>query len=142
MDLRIKNKKAIICASSRGLGKACAESLAKEGVEIYINGVQEDNLKKTEKEFKEKGYKVTSILGPMEEASTRDALLNACPKPDILINNSGGPPPGDFFKWSEDDFLGAIKSNFTQSALINAGSDSRNVGEKIWSYSEYYFCNG
>ena len=97
MDLGIKNKKAIICASSRGLGKACAESLAKEGVEIYINGVQEENLKKTEKEFKEKGYKVTSILGPMEEGSTRDALLNACPKPDILINNSGGPPPGDFF---------------------------------------------
>ena len=53
MDLGIKNKKAIICASSRGLGKACAESLAKEGVEIYINGVQEDNLKKTEKEFKD-----------------------------------------------------------------------------------------
>jgi 3-oxoacyl-[acyl-carrier protein] reductase len=118
MDLRIKNKKAIICASSRGLGKACAESLAKEGVEIYINGVQADNLKKTEKEFKDKGYEVTSILGPMEEASTRDALLNACPKPDILINNSGGPPPGDFFKWSEDDFLSAIKSNFTQSALL------------------------
>ena len=118
MDLGIKNKKAIICASSRGLGKACAESLAKEGVEIYINGVQEENLKKTEKEFKEKGYKVTSILGPMEEGSTRDALLNACPKPDILINNSGGPPPGDFFKWSEEDFLGAIKSNFTQSALL------------------------
>ena len=118
MDLGIKNKKAIICASSRGLGKACAESLAKEGVEIYINGVQEENLKKTEKDFKEKGYKVTSILGPMEEASTRDALLNACPKPDILINNSGGPPPGDFFKWSEEDFLGAIKSNFTQSALL------------------------
>ena len=79
MDLGIKNKKAIICASSRGLGKACAESLAKEGVEIYINGVQEENLKKTEKEFKEKGYKVTSILGPMEEGST--CLLYTSPSP-------------------------------------------------------------
>ena len=65
MDLGISGKKAIVCASSRGLGKACAESLAKEGVEIVINGVNEDNLRNTETEFKSKGYKVTSILGAM-----------------------------------------------------------------------------
>ena len=118
MDLGISNKKAIVCASTRGLGKACAESLAMEGVEIFINGIQEENLRKTEKEFLNKGYKVTAILGPMEDSTTREALLKACPEPDILINNSGGPPPGDFFKWSEEDFLGAIKSNFTQSALL------------------------
>jgi NADP-dependent 3-hydroxy acid dehydrogenase YdfG len=59
MDLGISNKKAIVCASTRGLGKACAESLAMEGVEIFINGIQEENLKKTEKEFLNKGYKVT-----------------------------------------------------------------------------------
>ena len=62
MDLGISGKKAIICASSRGLGKACAESLASEGVEIFINGVQEKNLKKTEEEFKNKGFKVSAIL--------------------------------------------------------------------------------
>ena len=118
MDLGISGKKAIICASSRGLGKACAESLASEGVEIFINGIQKENLTKTEKEFKDKGFEVTAILGAMEEASTREALLKACPEPDILINNSGGPPPGNFFDWSEDDFLSAIKSNFTQSALL------------------------
>ena len=118
MDLGISGKKAIICASSRGLGKSCAESLALEGVEIFINGIQEENLNNTEQEFIEKGFKVTSILGAMEEASTREALLAACPDPDILINNSGGPPPGDFFQWSEEDFLNAFKSNFTQSALL------------------------
>ncbi len=118
MDLGISGKKAIICASSRGLGKSCAESLALEGVEIFINGIQEENLNNTEQEFIEKGFKVTSILGAMEEASTREALLAACPNPDILINNSGGPPPGDFFQWSEEDFLNAFKSNFTQSALL------------------------
>ena len=109
MDLGISGKKAIICASSRGLGKACAESLASEGVEIFINGIQKENLTKTEKEFKDKGFEVTAILGAMEDASTREALLKACPEPDILINNSGGPPPGNFFDWSEDDFLSAIK---------------------------------
>ena len=118
MDLGISGKKAIICASSRGLGKACAHELAQEGVEVYINGTNEDNLAKTEKEFLGKGFKVTPILGAMEDSSTRSALLEACPDPDILINNSGGPPPGNFFDWTEEDFLSAIKSNFTQSALL------------------------
>ena len=54
----------------------------------------------------------------MEDSTTREDLLKACPEPDILINNSGGPPPGNFFDWSEEDFLSAIKSNFTQSALL------------------------
>lgn len=118
MDLGISEKKAIVCGSSRGLGKACAESLAKEGVEITINGVNEENLENTKKEFEDKGFKVQSVLGPMEDENTRAALLKACPEPDILINNSGGPPPGNFFEWSEDDFLSAIKSNFTQSAML------------------------
>ena len=118
MDLGISEKKAIVCGSSRGLGKACAESLAKEGVEITINGVNEENLENTKKEFEDKGFKVQSVLGPMEDENTRVALLKACPEPDILINNCGGPPPGNFFEWSEDDFLSAIKSNFTQSAML------------------------
>lgn len=118
MNLNISGKKAIVCGSSRGLGKACAESLAKEGVEITINGVNEKNLENTKKEFEDKGFKVQSVLGPMEDENTRVALLKACPEPDILINNSGGPPPGNFFEWSEDDFLSAIKSNFTQSAML------------------------
>ena len=118
MDLGISEKKAIVCGSSRGLGKACAESLAKEGVEITINGVNEENLENTKKEFEDKGFKVQSVLGPMEDENTRVALLKACSEPDILINNSGGPPPGNFFEWSEDDFLSAIKSNFTQSAML------------------------
>ena len=76
MDLGISGKKAIICASSRGLGKACAYDLAKEGVEIFINGTNAENLKKTEFEFKDKGFKVKSILGAMEDSPTREALLN------------------------------------------------------------------
>ena len=135
MDLNISEKKAIVCASSRGLGKACAESLAKEGVEIIINGVNEENLRKTEEEFKFKGYKVSSVLGAMEDESTRENLLQACLEPDILINNSGGPPPGNFFDWSEDDFLSAIKSNFTQSAMLMQsvlpGMKERNFGRII-----------
>ena len=90
MDLKISGKKAIVCASSRGLGKACAHDLAKEGAEIIINGVNEENLKKTEEEFLNKGFKVTSVLGAMEDSSTRSALLEACPDPDILITTVVG----------------------------------------------------
>lgn len=118
MDLGISGKKAIICASSRGLGKAIAEQLAQEGVEIVINGTNQENLAKTQEEFSKKKYKVSAVLGAMEEASTREELLAVCPNPDILINNSGGPAPGNFFDWTEEDFLNAIKSNFTQSALL------------------------
>ena len=118
MNLGIEGKKAIICASSRGLGKAIAEQLAQEGVENVINGTNKENLTKTHEEFIKKKYKVSSVLGPMEEDATRKKLLAACPNPDILINNSGGPAPGNFFDWTEDDFLNAIKSNFTQSALL------------------------
>ena len=73
----LKNKIALITGAGKGLGKACAESLAMEGVEIFINGIQEENLKKTEKEFLNKGYKVTAILGAMEDSTTREALLKA-----------------------------------------------------------------
>ena len=100
MDLGISGKKAIICASSRGLGKAIAEQLAQEGVEIVINGTNQENLVKTQEEFSKKKYKVSAVLGAMEEASTREELLAVCPNPDILINNSGGPAPGNFFDWT------------------------------------------
>ena len=112
MDLKIKGKKAIICASSRGLGKGCANSLGQEGAELFINGINEKNLKKTEEEFLDKGFKVTSVLGAMEDSSTRSALLEACPDPDILINNSGGPPPGNFL-------IGLKKISFQQLNLIS-----------------------
>jgi len=74
MDLGIEGKKGIVCASSRGLGKGIAEQLAKEGVEIIINGTNEENLTKTEEEFINKNFKVTSVLGEMEKASSWDSL--------------------------------------------------------------------
>ena len=113
MELKLNGKKAIVCASSRGLGKACAEELAKEGVEITINGTNKKNLNNTFNEFKDKNYKVQAVLGLLEEKDTQEKLLEKCPRPDILINNSGGPPPGNFFEWKEQNFLDAIKSNFT-----------------------------
>ena len=83
MELKLNGKKAIVCASSRGLGKACAEELAKEGVEITINGTNKKNLNNTFNEFKDKNYKVQAVLGLLEEKDTQEKLLEKCPRPDI-----------------------------------------------------------
>ena len=96
MDFGLIDKKAIIPASSRGLGKACAWSLAKEGVKIFLNGVNEKSLEQTVKEFTQAGFIVDYVLGKIEDEDTRKGLLEKCTDPDILIDNSGGPPPGNF----------------------------------------------
>ena len=119
MDFGLIDKKAIIPASSRGLGKACAWSLANEGVKIFLNGVSEESLEKTVKEFTQDGFIVDYVLGKIEDEDTRKGLLEKCPDPDILINNSGGPPPGNFYDWTESDFIDAFKSNFLSSTLFN-----------------------
>ena len=98
MDLGIDEKKAIVCASSKGLGKACAKSLLEEGVSVIINGRNEDTLKKTHKELSMINKdKVSMIIGDLDTDEGRKAILNSCPNADILVTNNGGPPPENFF---------------------------------------------
>ena len=112
MDLGIKGKKAIVCAASKGLGKACAMSLAREGVELVINARTKDVLDKTAAEIrKATGARVTAVAADIATDSGREAVLKACPAPDILINNAGGPPPGDFRDWTRDDWIKALEAN-------------------------------
>ncbi len=125
MDLGIKGRKAIICASSKGLGKACAMSLAREGVEVTINARSADTLEATAKEIRDAtGVKVTPVAVDVTTAEGQKALLDACPNPDILVNNAGGPPPGDFRDWSRDDWIAAVIANMlTPIELIKATVD-------------------
>ena len=112
MDLGIRGRNAIVCASSRGLGKACALSLAKEGVNVVINGRDADTLARTADEIsKQTDVTVTQIVGDLDAEEGRKALLAACPAPDILINNNGGPPPGAFAQWGEAEWSDALQSN-------------------------------
>ena len=94
MDLGLEGCHAIICASSRGLGRACALALAREGVHVTLNGRDERALAEAVSLCREKDVEVHQVLGDMTLKSTRAALLDTCPKPDILITNNGGPPPG------------------------------------------------
>lgn len=125
MDLGIKGRKAIVCASSKGLGKACAMTLAGDGVHVFINGRNQEVLEKTAQEIRDKtGSEVTAVACDVTTPEGRAMLLAACPEPDILINNAGGPPTGNFRNWDRDTWIAALDSNMlTPIELIKAVVD-------------------
>jgi 3-oxoacyl-[acyl-carrier protein] reductase len=112
VDFGISGRSAIVCGASRGLGKASAAALAQEGVNVFIAARTEATLVEAAEELREsaKGA-VTPVVADVTEDSGRDALLAACPEPDILINNAGGPPPGDFRDWRQEDWFSAVNAN-------------------------------
>lgn len=119
MDLGIAGRKAIVCASSRGLGRACAESLAREGVHVTLNGRTRESLDATAEALRRAhGVDVASVVGDIERESTREALLAACPAPDILVNNNGGPAPGRFQDWDRDAWIAALDANLLAPVLM------------------------
>ena len=122
MDLGIKGKTAIVCAASKGLGKGSALALAREGVNIVICARGKDVLEATAAEIRQAtGVTVTAVVGDVTTDAGRKALLAACPKPDILINNAGGPPPGDFKDFTSEHWRAAVEGNMiTPIALIHA----------------------
>ncbi|MFP6759678.1 MAG: SDR family oxidoreductase [Alphaproteobacteria bacterium] len=125
MDLGIAGRKAIVCASSKGLGRACATSLAREGVAVTINARTADVLEATAAEIRaETGADVTTVACDVTTPEGQAKLLAACPDPDILVNNAGGPPPGDFRDWSRDDWMKGLTANMlTPIELIKATVD-------------------
>jgi 3-oxoacyl-[acyl-carrier protein] reductase len=119
MDLGINGRRGIVCAASKGLGKACALALAREGVELVINARNEETLEATAKEIQdETGVEVTAVAADITTDAGRDAVLSACRQPDILVNNAGGPPPGDFRDWNRDDWIKAIDSNMLSAIFM------------------------
>jgi 3-oxoacyl-[acyl-carrier protein] reductase len=126
VDLGIKGRRAIVCASSKGLGRACAMALAAEGVHVTVTARGTEALARTAAEIRQlnPGVTVTEVPGDITTPAGREAVLKACPEPDILINNAGGPPPGDFRNWTRDDWIKAIDANMlTPIELIKATVD-------------------
>ncbi len=119
MDLGIKGRTAIVCASSKGLGKACATALAREGVSVTINSRSADNLAAAAGEILEAtGATVRVVVGDIAAESTRALLLEACPQPDILVTNNGGPMPGRYQDWDRDAWIAALDANMLAPALL------------------------
>ena len=125
MDLGIKGRHALVCASSKGLGRACALSLAREGAALTLVARGAQALEETAAAIRaETGVTVTAVVADVTTAEGRAAVLAACPQPDILVTNAGGPKPGDFRDWDRDVWMAALNDNmFTPIELIRSTVD-------------------
>ena len=112
MDLGISGKKAIVCASSKGLGLGCARALAAEGVDLVMNARGAEALEAAAEDIRRDfGVRVTAVAGDITTEEGRAAVLEAAGEVDILVNNAGGPPPGMWSDWSREDFIKALDAN-------------------------------
>ncbi|WP_449227193.1 SDR family oxidoreductase [Azospirillum argentinense] len=132
MDLGIAGRRAIVCAASKGLGKACALALAREGVAVTITARGRDLLEAAAEEIrKETGATVTTAVGDIATEEGRAAALAACPEPDILVNNAGGPPPGDFRDWERDDWVRAVEANMLAPIFLIKATVDGMIGRRF-----------
>ncbi|WP_308915904.1 SDR family oxidoreductase [Jannaschia sp. LMIT008] len=122
MDLGIRGKRALVCASSKGLGRGCAEALAAEGVDLILNARGADALEATAQAIRDAhGVDVVTVAADVTTADGQAAVLKAASSPDILVTNAGGPPPGLWSDWDRDDFIAALDANMlTPIALMKA----------------------
>jgi len=125
MDFGIKGRTALVCAASKGLGRACAMALAGEGVTVTIIARGAEALDETAQEIRvATGANVRAVATDITTEEGRKKALAACPSPDILVNNAGGPPPGDFRDWDRDIWIAALDANMlTPIELIKATVD-------------------
>jgi 3-oxoacyl-[acyl-carrier protein] reductase len=122
MDFGIRGKRALVCASSKGLGRGCAEALAAEGVELVLNARGADALEATAAAIRERhGVPVTAVAADITSEEGRAQVLEAAGPVDILVTNAGGPPPGLWSDWEREDFIKALDGNMlTPIALMKA----------------------
>ena len=112
MDLGIAGKRALVCASSKGLGRGCAEALAEAGVHLVLNARGAEALEATAAEIREAyGVEVVAVAADIATEDGRAKVLEAAGEVDILVNNAGGPPPGMWHDWTRDDFIAALDAN-------------------------------
>ncbi len=118
MDLGIAGRRALVCASSSGLGLACAAALAREGCEVWLNGRHADRLAQAQAQLAAAGAVVYAVAADLVTPAGRDALLAACPEPDILVNNNAGPPPGELADWDHAAWIAALEANLLAPLLL------------------------
>lgn len=136
MDLEIKGRRALVCAGSKGLGRACAEALAQEGAIVTITGRNPEVLAATAADLRAAtGGSISTAAGDISTEAGRQAALSACPEPDILVTNAGGPPPGPFEKWGRDDWIAALDANMLSPVLliraVHPGMAARGFGRIV-----------
>lgn len=125
MDLGIKGKRALVCASSKGLGRGCAEALAEAGVNLVLNARGAEALEATAQEIRDRfGVEVTTVACDVTTQDGQKKVIEAAGPVDILVTNAGGPPPGQWTDWDREDFIKALDANMlTPIELIKATVD-------------------
>ena len=119
MDLGIRGRRAVVCASSQGLGLACATALAREGCEVFINGRDAGRLATAQAAIAaDTGARVHAVAADISTEAGRQALFDACPDADILVNNNAGPPPGKLADWDHAAWLAALEANLLAPILL------------------------
>ena len=119
MDLGIRGRRAVVCASSQGLGLACATALAREGCEVVINGRDAGRLAAAQAAIAaDTGARVHAVAADISTEAGRQALFDACPNADILVNNNAGPPPGKLADWDHAAWLAALEANMLAPILL------------------------
>lgn len=119
MDLGLTGRRALVCASSQGLGYACAFALAREGAQVTINGRDPERLEAARAALAEStGGAVQAVAADLLTAAGRASLVEACPDADILVNNNAGPPPGRFEAWDEQAWMGAVDANMIPALML------------------------
>lgn len=112
MDLGIKGRRAVVCASSKGLGLGCARALAEAGVNLVMNARGADALEQAADAIRsEFGVEVVTVAADITDENGREEVLRVAGEVDILVNNAGGPPPGMWTDWNRDDFIKALDAN-------------------------------
>jgi 3-oxoacyl-[acyl-carrier protein] reductase len=136
VDLGINGRRALICAASRGLGRACADALVREGVAVTITGRDVDAVEDTADALRRvSDTEVQTAVGDIATEAGRQAALAACPEPDILVTNADGPPPGAFERWRREDWIAALDANMLAPILliraVHAGMMARGFGRIV-----------
>jgi 3-oxoacyl-[acyl-carrier protein] reductase len=118
-SLGIEGRTALVCGSSAGLGRACATALARAGAKVVLNGRSEDRLRAARQEIEQcTGATIFHVVGDVTTSEGRQSVLAACQHPDIVVNNSAGPPPGDFRDFGDKQWHEAVAVSMISPILM------------------------
>ena len=139
MELGISGRRAIVCASSRGLGLGCAQALAQAGCEVVINGRNRDVLEATATALRNAtGAKITAVQADVATAEGQAALFAACPEPDILVNNNAGPPPREFRELDRQQIIDGVIANMVVGIELIQKAIDPMIRKKFWPDRQYH----
>ena len=143
MDLGLSGRKALVCAASKGLGRGCAEALAREGVDVTIVARTESALRQAADDIgATAGRAVRWVACDITTAEGRAQALAACPQPDILVNNAGGPPPGDFRDWDRDAWLARDRRQHADADRADQGDRRRHDRAPLRPHRQHHVVRG